>query len=211
MTREEIERYMEGWAELWGTPGLAQEVRIRPSRRMYRTLGNYHPVRDEIRIAAHLLDSGGRDLFLTVLGHEAAHAAIRRLHTAPVRPHGPEWKALMRRAGLSPRASLVVPPGVTAVVNERRAERRNARRAHASSLSLPRSAGPRTTAGRTRALPPTRPGAAPPLLIPPSSPGSETSAMDVARRWLEEGLAEVRRELERHGIGSRRGPRGRSR
>ncbi|MCA9756406.1 MAG: SprT-like domain-containing protein [Candidatus Eisenbacteria bacterium] len=124
MTSDEIHRHLESLEQLWGTPGLAEEVKVRPSTRMYRSLGNYSPKRDEIRIAAHLLETGGREFFLEVLGHEAAHAAIRRLYGNRVQPHGREWKALMRKAGLPPRATLDVPEGVARFVAEKRAQRR---------------------------------------------------------------------------------------
>ena len=131
MSPEEIRSHLERWSEVWGTPGLPREVNVRPSKRMYRSLGNYSPTRDEIRIAAHLLRTGGREMFLEVLGHEAAHAAVRRLYPRGVRPHGAEWKRLMRQAGLPPRASLPVPPAVAEVVAERRARLRAARRREA--------------------------------------------------------------------------------
>jgi predicted SprT family Zn-dependent metalloprotease len=34
-----------------------------------------------------------------VLCHELAHVAVYRLHGRSVRPHGPEWKRLVRQVG----------------------------------------------------------------------------------------------------------------
>ena len=40
-----------------------------------------------------------------------AHLAARELHGRNVRPHGPEWKALMTSAGFEPRTRLPSPNG----------------------------------------------------------------------------------------------------
>jgi predicted SprT family Zn-dependent metalloprotease len=40
-----------------------------------------------------------------------AHLATRELHGRSVRPHGPEWKALMTSAGFEPRTRLPSPTG----------------------------------------------------------------------------------------------------
>lgn len=207
MSPEEIRSHLERWSEVWGTPGLPREVNVRPSRRMYRTLGNYSPSRDEIRIAAHLLDTGGRDMFLEVLGHEAAHAAVRRLFPRGVRPHGSEWKDLMTEIGLPPRASLPVPPAVAKVVTERRAKRRAAR------------SGWTAASPRGDIIRPLRPGETVKDSIRPirqarksTNPGPVQEEiqfgghahLDRVRRRMEKELDQIRQELRRRGVPDRR-------
>lgn len=44
-----------------------------------------------------------------VICHEAAHVAAFILHGARVRPHGPEWRALLARTGFKPSLQLTGP------------------------------------------------------------------------------------------------------
>jgi predicted SprT family Zn-dependent metalloprotease len=48
-----------------------------------------------------------------VLCHELAHLAARERHGDRIRPHGPEWKALMRAAGYEPKTRLPLPKSLT--------------------------------------------------------------------------------------------------
>ena len=50
-----------------------------------------------------------------------AHLAARELHGRNVRPHGPEWKALMTSAGYEPRTRLPSPNGALRPRRRRRA------------------------------------------------------------------------------------------
>lgn len=86
------------WAGLWGVPDLPASLQLRSSTRMRTSLGRCAPARSEIRIADFLLE-GPRSLLLEVVCHEAAHAAVHCLHGGEARPHGHEWRALMRAAG----------------------------------------------------------------------------------------------------------------
>jgi predicted SprT family Zn-dependent metalloprotease len=100
------------WASLWGVAGLEQRLEITFSGRFRSSLGRCAPARGEIRLAAYLL-TGPTELLLEALCHEAAHAAAYALHGAQLRPHGPEWRVLMRAAQYEPRARLpasVLPP-----------------------------------------------------------------------------------------------------
>lgn len=56
---------------------------------------------DVIRINAELLWTHTREMVDVTVPHEVAHVAIHRLHGRSVRPHGPEWKALMNAFGVS--------------------------------------------------------------------------------------------------------------
>jgi predicted SprT family Zn-dependent metalloprotease len=42
------------------------------------------------------------------------HLAGRELHGPQIRPHGSQWKALMRAAGFEPKTRLPAPPGTPA-------------------------------------------------------------------------------------------------
>ena len=50
-----------------------------------------------------LLTSANEQLLDEVLCHELAHIAIYERFGASVKPHGPEWTALVRQAGFEPR------------------------------------------------------------------------------------------------------------
>jgi predicted SprT family Zn-dependent metalloprotease len=93
---------------LWGVPHLADRVTITFSRRLTSSLGHCMPREGRLTIADRLRD-GPADLLAEVVAHEAAHAAAFLLHGPRRRPHGPEWKALMVRAGFPPRRLLDVP------------------------------------------------------------------------------------------------------
>lgn len=99
--RGEISR----WAVLWGVPGMGGELRLRVSTRMQRSLGSYRAARDEIALAVWLFEAPAV-LLEEVLCHEAAHAAVHRVHGRSVRPHGREWRGFMERAGLRPRVRI---------------------------------------------------------------------------------------------------------
>ena len=53
------------------------------------------------------LSDGRPTLLEEVLCHELAHAAVHRLHGRRAKPHGPEWKALMVKAGHEPRVRVL--------------------------------------------------------------------------------------------------------
>lgn len=94
-----------GFGESWGLPRLGAEVSIRTSSRMRVSLGRCAPLSGSIRIASFLLD-GPAALLEEVLAHELAHVAVVQLHGAGRRPHGEEWRALMRRVGHDPRPTI---------------------------------------------------------------------------------------------------------
>jgi len=97
--------HLPRWGALWRVPGLATRVRVVVSPRMRTSLGLCAPARGEIRLARFLLEAP-ESLLLEVLCHEAAHAAVHVRHGRGVRPHGCEWRALMRSAGYTGRARM---------------------------------------------------------------------------------------------------------
>ncbi len=101
------------WEGVWGVPGLMESVTIEFSLRFRTTLGLCRPAQGRIRLAAGLLVSeeavdGGTSLMEEVLCHELAHVAVHRLHGRQAKPHGPEWKRLVREAGFEPRLRMLV-------------------------------------------------------------------------------------------------------
>lgn len=87
---------------LWDRPDLASCVVIQFSGRLKSSLGR-------TRVDAHkvslnpLLTSANEQLLDEVLCHELAHIAIYERFGTSVKPHGPEWTALVRKAGFKPR------------------------------------------------------------------------------------------------------------
>lgn len=55
---------------------------------------------DVIRINSQLLATHSQEMIEVTVPHEVAHVAIYRRYGRHVRPHGPEWKALMRAFGV---------------------------------------------------------------------------------------------------------------
>ena len=98
-------RLLAQWAQTWALTGLEGRLQITFSRRFRTSLGRCAPASGEIRLAEFLL-AGPPAVLREVLCHEAAHAAVHELHGAVRRPHGVEWRALMRAAGFEPRARL---------------------------------------------------------------------------------------------------------
>lgn len=99
---------VQEWVELWGTPDLTKDLSLQISTRLRTTLGRCRPQQAQIKIAAFLLSEPG-PILEEVVCHELAHAAAFRLHGQGIRPHGPEWKELMRTAGYTPRPRLSAP------------------------------------------------------------------------------------------------------
>jgi predicted SprT family Zn-dependent metalloprotease len=97
---------LERWGALWGVPDLAARVTVEPSARLRRSLGRCQPATGRISIRASLLDGDPR-LLEEVLCHEAAHVAARILAGPEARPHGAEWRELVRAAGFEPRIRRV--------------------------------------------------------------------------------------------------------
>jgi predicted SprT family Zn-dependent metalloprotease len=110
MTRGEfVNGVLVDAALAWSLPDLPQRLSVSFSARMTRNFGvcRYD---GRLTLARRLLD-GPPEALREVLVHEAAHYAAFLRHGRRVRPHGHEWAALMRQAGLHPRARLPALPG----------------------------------------------------------------------------------------------------
>lgn len=62
-----------------------------------------------IRINAALLASHPREMLAETVPHEVAHVVVHRLFGRRARPHGREWKTLMRSFGLEPAPCHTLP------------------------------------------------------------------------------------------------------
>jgi predicted SprT family Zn-dependent metalloprotease len=93
------------WSAQWGVPGLERRLALSFSPRITRSLGRFSSKGPDVRLAAWLLASSPV-LREEAACHEAAHAAVLELHGRRVRPHGPQWQALMRSAGFEPRVRI---------------------------------------------------------------------------------------------------------
>ncbi len=96
------------WLHTWNTPNLAARTTIEWSPRLTRSLGRCYPERHLIRLAS-FLNKAPNGLLEEVPCHELAHVVARELHGTRIRPHGPEWKSLMRDAGYEPKTKLPLP------------------------------------------------------------------------------------------------------
>jgi hypothetical protein len=103
-----IRRSLDRWLHLWTVPELKAKSRIEWSSRLTRSLGRAFPEKRLIRIAS-FLSTADEPLLEEILCHEMAHLATRELYGLKSRPHGPEWKALMVKAGFEPRTRLPSP------------------------------------------------------------------------------------------------------
>ncbi len=101
---------LDRWLHLWDVPHLETQSRVEWSSRLNRSLARCYPDKKLVRISSHL-QSASDSLLQEVLCHEMAHLAARELHGRNVRPHGPEWKALVTSAGYEARTRLPSPNG----------------------------------------------------------------------------------------------------
>ena len=90
------------WFACWQLAPVAATVRVRFSRRMFRSIGRCAPFRRLVTLAVGVREMTPA-LVREVLVHELAHIAAYELHGPRIRPHGAEWSGLMRAAGYTPR------------------------------------------------------------------------------------------------------------
>lgn len=90
--------------ELWGVIDLRAAIEIRWNPRLRTTVGRALLDDMVLELNPRLLARHPGEV-RPVLVHEAAHLVVRRLHGPRAAAHGPAWKALMRRAGESTRAT----------------------------------------------------------------------------------------------------------
>ncbi len=105
---EALEVQLRHCLDLWQVGSLAPEIGIRLSTRMTRTIGSANLSKNRITLAVWLFEQP-QAIIDEVVCHEAAHLAVLHLYGQGVRPHGREWQALMRRAGVTPRVRIPLP------------------------------------------------------------------------------------------------------
>ncbi len=98
----EVETYGASLLELWGAPGRG--FRWRWNFRMRSRAGAAWLHEDRIDLNPRLL-AQNPDSWKAILAHELAHLLVHDRHGEEARPHGPEWRDLMRRAGHPPAAT----------------------------------------------------------------------------------------------------------
>lgn len=92
------------WAALWGVPELVH-VSLSYSSRMTKAIGLVRPSLGRVTLSDRVLDLPV-EVSLEVLCHEVAHIATYLLHGPLAKPHGPEWRRLVQRAGYEPTTTL---------------------------------------------------------------------------------------------------------
>lgn len=100
-----MEQRLEQWCKVWGVEHLRLVPTVEFSSRMTTTLGRVFPERNLIRLNAELQ---GTPLLEEVLCHEFAHLVVYKLHGRHTRPHGPEWRELVEKAGFPARTAVPV-------------------------------------------------------------------------------------------------------
>ena len=105
---ESLRNHLEFCLGMWQLDELTPEIEMRLSNRMTRTIGSANLGKTRITLAVWLFDQP-QAIIDEVLCHEAAHLAVHHLHGPGVRPHGREWQALMRSAGVTPRVRISLP------------------------------------------------------------------------------------------------------
>jgi len=116
----DVSMFLESLSRAWSVPALLSTVHISISPRMTRTLARAFPRTGEIRLSAPVVQSGSPELIREVLCHEAAHIAAHLKYGRGIRPHGTEWRDLVRLAGFEPRVRLASPAGLAPVPVRRR-------------------------------------------------------------------------------------------
>lgn len=88
----------------WDGYGLQTRVMVDFNPRLRTKIARFLPDQNRIEVGPRFVELRRRRV--EVLVHELAHAAVRSLHGAQAKPHGREWQALMRQAGIEPRPAL---------------------------------------------------------------------------------------------------------
>lgn len=82
-----------------GVPGFADEVAVAFNGRFTARMGDAHLERRLIRLSAPLWPRAGEHEHRRTVLHELCHLVAHARHGRRIRPHGPEWRALMETLG----------------------------------------------------------------------------------------------------------------
>ncbi len=113
--QSKIKRILNSLAALWHVPKLRKTATVQFSSRLKKAVGRTFPSSGIIRLHAALAQRKHRRLLRAALCHESAHVAARILHGTHAKPHGPEWRSLVKLAGHRPSTNVkcadLLPPG----------------------------------------------------------------------------------------------------
>ncbi len=103
---DEMRSRLMAWDDLWHADGLLLKCKVRLNRRLTRSIGLCRPSKGLIDLNQLLLREDNRELLFETLCHESAHLVVHTRLGRLSRPHGREWKILMRSAGFAARAHI---------------------------------------------------------------------------------------------------------
>jgi predicted SprT family Zn-dependent metalloprotease len=92
---------------VWGRPELIQQVDIRFSKRLRSALGRTRVHARHVKLNP-ILTHAKKQLLKEALCHELAHIVAYERYGNTIKPHGPEWAALVREVGYEPRLRVRV-------------------------------------------------------------------------------------------------------
>ncbi len=98
-----LAQWVTFYCELWGYPEIAATCEVTFSGRLQTSLGIAYLKPRKIRLHKTLVTGEHEHLLPEVLCHELAHLVVYSAHANCAKPHGAEWRALMRAAGFEPR------------------------------------------------------------------------------------------------------------
>lgn len=101
--------YLEHAYALLSEYNLDSSWRVSVSPNMWRRLGTCNFDKKLIRLSESHVRRGSFDQVMDTIRHEVAHALARQRFGQSIKPHGPEWKAIARELGATPRASVPMP------------------------------------------------------------------------------------------------------
>jgi predicted SprT family Zn-dependent metalloprotease len=97
--------YLRSLAKLWKHPRVAR-LQIEVNHRLSSTVARCVADGNIIELSPSAARRGTR-LQREMVCHEAAHSVVWERYGRAARPHGTEWRALVRAAGFEPKATLV--------------------------------------------------------------------------------------------------------
>jgi predicted SprT family Zn-dependent metalloprotease len=100
----ELAQTVREWARLWRVPEFLDGITFRQNARLRTTIARWAIESNCVEVSTRFFEL--RRDHREILCHELAHAAAVRMHGRVVRPHGPEWCDLVRKAGYEPKAHL---------------------------------------------------------------------------------------------------------
>ena len=95
-------RVIERWSRVWLLPDLPKSVSVQMNRRLRTSIARWVVSKERLELSSDFLKPNLDHE--AILCHELAHAAAIRKFGRRIRPHGPEWRSLVKSAGFEPRS-----------------------------------------------------------------------------------------------------------